>query len=455
MDFDVIVIGGGISGSIAAIAAAREGAKTLLVERFGFLGGTLTACGVGPMMTFHAGEKQVVRGIPEEIICRLKRKGLSPGHLADTVQYTATVTPFDNEGLKTELEEMLLKSGAKILYHTMLAGVEVENGSIKGVSLCGKTGMLKLQAKVYIDATGDADLSNLSGVKCSVGRESDGKTQAVSMMVRVNNVDIEKTRTYMHMHPEEFPGLLEGTAVINQAPRLGAGGFVGVVAKAKKAGVYSLPGPEVLFFEGNTPGEVIINTSRIYGYDTLNPWQLSQAEITGRQQANEIMQFFKMFMPGFEQARMMFTGPFLGVRSSRQIQGDYVLSDEDLMQYRTFSDAIAYSGYPVDIHSPDGALNKEQQKAHLMENKAEMGTVRQLPYRCLTNPVIHNLLTVGRCISVSYRAQGAFRTAPIAGAVGQAGGVAAVLAVKQGTSVRNVEPQLLRQTIKAQGGYIE
>lgn len=455
MQYDVIVMGGGISGCMAAIAAARMGASVLLVERLPFLGGTLTACGVGPMMSFHAGEKQVVCGIPDELVQRLVKKGFSPGHIVDTIGYTATVTPFDNEGMKTELENMVIESGCKVLYHTLLAGVGHGQYGIDCLSLCGKTGPMKVAAKVYVDATGDGDLSAMAGVGFSIGRPQDDKPQAISMMLRVNNVNMAEVRAYIAGHSQEFPALEGKEDLPLKASRLGAGGFTEAVARAKADGAYPALGPEVLMFECNTPGEVIINTSRLYGYNTLDAWSLSEAEIAGRQQAAELYRFAKAYLPGFQKAQLMYTGPYLGIRSSRQIQGEYTVTDEDLQYCRVFEDAVAYSGYPADIHSPDGAFEKQQQRDHLNENRRSYGQVRQLPYRCLVNPVVDNLITVGRCASLSFKAQGAFRTAPIAGAIGQAGGTAAALAARHGCPARAVNAQALRRTLAQQGAYVE
>ncbi|MGE9293875.1 MAG: FAD-dependent oxidoreductase, partial [Puniceicoccales bacterium] len=164
--YDIIVLGGGPSGANAAIAAARAGQKVLLIEKHGFLGGSLTAMGVGPMMSFHnpAGE-QVVLGQPEELIQRMMAKGTSPGHIPDSVTYCSTVTPFDSEALKIELELMIREAGAEILYHTHFATAQKdENGNVQSITVCNKAGLQTYAAKVFIDATGDGDLLATLGV---------------------------------------------------------------------------------------------------------------------------------------------------------------------------------------------------------------------------------------------------------------------------------------------------
>lgn len=182
--YDIIIVGGGISGSIAAIAASRNGSKVLIIEQYGFLGGMLTAAGVGPMMTFHVEDKQVIQGITGELIDRMVKKGKSPGHIVDAIGYTYTVTPFDAEWMKHELELMLLENHCDILYHSMLAEVEVKEGNIKSITVCNKEGLTKLYSKVFIDATGDGDLSVWSGVDFIKGREKDGALQPMTAKSR-------------------------------------------------------------------------------------------------------------------------------------------------------------------------------------------------------------------------------------------------------------------------------
>jgi hypothetical protein len=444
--YDVLVVGGGISGAMAAIGAARAGAKTLVLEKYGFLGGMLTAAGVGPMMSFHAGEQQVIQGTTGELIDRLTAKGRSPGHLFDTTGFTYTVTPFDLEGMKRELELMLTEAGGEVLYHAMLAGTKTASGRIKSITVCTKAGLLDLQARVFVDATGDAALASSAGVDYNKGRESDGACQPMTMNMRMVNVDIPKVREYIKTHKEEFPRLEGDLEKIDQAPRLSIGGFAKTLAKAREAGDFTIPREDILFFEANTPGEVIVNTTRILGYDSDDPWSFSQAEIEGRRQTLELERFLKKYLPGFENAALVCTGPEIGVRSSRQIKGLYTLTGMDIHTRKPFADTIAHTGYPVDIHSPDG-----EGTAHV---KPEWGTYCNIPYRCLVNDRISNLVTVGRCISVDFEAQAAVRTTPTMGAVGQAGGIAAALAAADQTSVTAVDIDTLQRYLKEQGAFL-
>lgn len=447
MEYDLIVVGGGISGCAAAISAARCGLDVLLIERYGFLGGTLTANGTGPMMTFHAGDRQVVRGITGELIDRLQAKGSSPGHIFDTTSYTFTVTPFDAEAMKRELETMVLEAGGKLLLHSFLCGVERRENRIESVTVCGKDGIKVLKAKVFIDATGDADLSRFSGLPVNVGRESDGKCQPVTLNMKLYNVDIPRARAHIEAHPEDFPRM--DCTALGKAPRLSVGGYNNTFALARESGEISFDREFLLYFETNNPGEVIVNTTRMSGIDPLDPESLTQAELEGRRQCVEVLQFVHRRIPGFENAVMAFTGPFIGVRGSAQIRGRHILTEQDILTCREFPDTVAHGAYPIDIHPPEGADD-----AMFDIPKLSGGAFYSIPYESLIGNC-ENLITVGRCISATFEAQAAIRVSPIAGAIGHGGGAAAAVAVTAGVPVQKVDTNVMRQLLLSQGAFLK
>lgn len=449
--YDLIVVGGGVSGSVAAIAAARLGVKVLVVEEQGFLGGSLTAMGVGPMMSFHnpAGE-QVVRGIPDELIERMKARGASLGHIPDTTTYCSTVTPFEAEELKIELETLLVAAGGDYLYHTQLAGIERQQDAIAAVVVCNKWGLTRLPAKFFIDATGDGDVAARAGVPFQAGREGDGAMQPMTMNLKLGNVDTAAIRQYAIDHPEDFlfhpVGREEALRRLRTAPRLSLAGFLKAWSAARARGEVDVPRDHVLFFETPVPGVVIVNTSRITGLDPTDPFQLSRAESIGRRQCVQIFQFLRNHAVGFRDAIRMDTAAKVGVRESRHIQGRYVLTAEDLLTARAFPDCIAIGGYPIDIHSPGEDVT---QTTHLKPS-----TQYQIPLRALIPEEIVNLVVVGRCISATHEAAAAFRVTPISMAIGQGGGVAAAEAIRSGTSVGAVPFEKIRTRLIEQNAFL-
>lgn len=449
--YDVIVMGGGVSGSIAAIAAARLGARTLLVEEQGFLGGSLTSMGVGPMMSFHNGAgEQLVRGVPDELITRLQRRGASPGHIPDTTTYCSTVTPFDSEELKIELETMLAEAGGEVLYHTQLAAVLRDGGRIDRIVVCNKAGLTSLAAKTFIDSTGDGDLACRAGAAFQIGRERDQVSQPMTMNLKLGNVDTAAIRAYVQAHPEDFDwphGVETGLSRLEVSPRISLGGFRKAWLAARARGEVDVPRDNVLFFETATPGVIIVNTSRVQGLDATNPFELSRAESLGRRQCAQIHLFLRKHCAGFANAVRMDTAPKIGVRESRHIEGLHRLTADDLVNERAFPDPIALGGYPIDIHSPNGI---QTDSVHLRPTISY-----QIPLRSLLVADPANLVVVGRCISATHEAAAAFRVTPIAMAIGQAGGVTAALAARDtlgGTAA--VSYDAVRTQLLAQGAQL-
>ncbi|MBW3552425.1 MAG: FAD-dependent oxidoreductase [Gemmatimonadetes bacterium] len=449
--YDVIVVGGGPSGALAGIAAARAGGRTLVVEQHGFFGGSLTAMGVGPMMSFHnnVGE-QVVRGLPQELIDRLVARGASPGHIEDSTTYVTTVTPFDSEALKMELERMLLDAGGDPLFHTQLAAVQLDDESrIAEVLLSNKAGLTAYRAATFVDASGDGDLAARAGVPFILGRERDGATQPMTMNLKVGNVDTERIRRYALENPDDFVfahGVEEGLDRLKRTPRLSLAGFRRAWDAAKGRGEVDVPREHVLFFETATPGVVIVNTSRVQGLDATDPLQLSRAELIGRQQCAQIFDFLRRHCPGFEDAVRMDAAAQIGVRESRHVEGLYTVTAEDLATQRAFPDPVALGGYPIDVHSPEEARTES---VHFRP-----GTTYQIPMRALLVAEPANLVIAGRCISATHEAMAAFRVTPIAMAIGQAAGAIAALSAARRTPPAELAYEEVRDLLVAQGARL-
>ncbi|GHV93902.1 hypothetical protein AGMMS50293_02220 [Spirochaetia bacterium] len=445
-NYDVIVIGGGPAGAMAAIAAGRNGARTLVVEQYGYLGGALTAGGTGPMMTYHAGKRQVIDGIPGEFIRRMVKEGFSPGHMEDFVGYTSSVTPFDSEGMKLVLENMVLESGAELLYHTVYTGCEVRDGKISGVKLFSKNGFFDASARVYVDASADGDLAVHAGVNAEFGRKQDGLAQPMTMNMKLYNVDREKVINYVLRNKDDMLSTIPFDR-LREIPRTGLQGAYKLIQKAKDEGKFTIDRNQLLCFETNNQGEFIVNMSRIIKKSGVDPFDLTAAEIEGRRQCFELFRFLRENIPGFENSIMLSTGPNIGTRESRRISGVYQMTAEDLLGNVMFDDAIAMSGYPIDIHSPDGS-----QTNHTF---LKPGSWYSVSYRSLISREIKNMVVAGRCISATHEALAAIRTTPLVMAMGQAAGTAAALAGKTDAAVQNVDITGLRQALIKDGAFLE
>lgn len=446
LTYDVVIIGGGPAGTVAAIASARCGARTLLVEQNGYLGGMLTMAGTGPQMTFHAGSTQVVQGIAEEIVARLVKEGFSPGHMEDFVGYASSVTPFDAEGMKLILETMVKEAGADLLYHTVYTGCEWEDRKIRKVRLYAKQGFFEVSASVFIDASADADLATHAGIGSVYGREEDHLAQPMTMNIKVSNVNRDKMIEYIKNNSSDMLETIPFKR-LQLIPRSGMQGAYSVIRKAKEKGEFPIDRDMVLCFETNNPGEYILNMSRIIKKSALDSFDLTEAEIEGRKQAHAIVAFMRNYIPGFEHAVIVSTGPHIGIRESRKINGAYRLTASDLLENKMFEDAIAMGGYPIDIHSPDGGTMEH----HYLKK----GSWYSIPYRCLYTNELDNLLIAGRCISATHEACAAVRVTPILMAISEGAGTAAAIAAKQGIGVAAIDVAQLQNLLKDHGAFLE
>jgi hypothetical protein len=300
-----------------------------------------------------------------------------------------------------------------------------------------------------VDATGDGDLAARAGVRFQFGRAHDGAAQPMTMNLKLANVDTNAVRAFALEHPEDFlwhQGPEEGTRRLRTAQRFSLAGFCGAWRAARERGEVDVPRDHVLFFETAVPGVVIVNTSRVIGYDATDPMQLSLAEMAGRRQCAQIFRFLRQYAPGFSGAVRMDTAAKIGVRETRHIEGLYQLTAEDLITARPFGDAIALGGYPIDIHAPGGDSNST------LAVKAD--AAYQVPLRSLLVADPRNLLVVGRCVSATHEAAAAIRVTPIAMAIGQAGGVVAALAAERGSALADVPFGLVREQLLAQGACL-
>ncbi len=436
LETDVVVIGGGPAGIAAAIASGRQGARTVLIERYGFVGGMSTAAMVYPWMTFHTDRgEQVIKGIAQEIVDRLQACGGSPGHLRDTVGFVHTLTPYHPEIYQVVATDMLREAGVKLLLHSFVDEVHTAEGRITAVRITSKSGKLDVRAQQFVDTSGDADVAYLSGAEIVQGREGDRQSQPMTMKFRMRGVDLAKVKQYIQAHPEEF---YEKTPVaeLDRIPLTGVSGFY---SHWKRSGV-PINRDQVLFFTGPADDEVLINCTRVQGLDATDAEDLTLAEQEGRKQVLMMAEFLQRDVPGFERASVSAVAPQIGIRESRRIIGRYTLAKEDVTSGRKFDDRIARSGYPIDIHDPSG---KGVAAAFISGDGAY-----DIPYRCLLSRNIANLLAAGRCISTSHEALATTRLTPSCMATGQAAGTAAALSVLHTVDPAELSVALLQEKLR-------
>ena len=413
---DIIVIGGGFTGVCAAVAAARHGAKVTLFEKTGSLGGAAAVNLINPFMpnkTEICGvSTELAQGLYTEIRGRLKDEF---GALLPSNGLT-----FHEEYLKILLDRMTRDAGVKVVFHATLCGVEKDGEDILSVTMAQIDGVKKHTAKVFIDATGDGALAFMAGASVRVGRPEDGLCQPMTTCFRIANIDIDT----FDQHRAEVQELYK---------------------KFQAEGKIKNPRENILIFPTMVDGMLHFNTTRVILKNPVDAEDLSAAEMEAREQVLEMFTFLKENAPGFEKAQLVNSGD-VGVRESRMVDGQYVLTGDDLIAQKRFDDVIACGNYDIDIHNPAGTGT-----SHYYFPK---GQYYDIPLRALRPAGIGNLLVGGRCISVTHEAQASVRIMPICCVPGQAAGVAAWAAVQGGVSLDEADVSLIQKTLKADGAFL-
>jgi len=459
-EHDVIVAGGGPAGVVAAIASARNGSDTLLVERYGFLGGAITGQFVTTLNSFLDMQgRQIVGGIPQEVIDRLQKLGGTLGHLQDNLWWsTGSITLVDPALMKHVLLETALEAGVKLLLHTHVQDVVMDGDTIKGVVVANKGGAQAILGRLVVDSTGDGDVASSAGAPYVRGR-GDGSMQHVSLMLRMGNVDQEKILAYVRENPGQFiigenpygRRSVEETIAqlhdIYQAPAMA--GFFKLVEEAVERGDMHPFSPRGGLCLQMTPrrGEMGVYATNVANVDSTDAWNLTRAEIELRRQALITVQFLKKYVPGFESAHLIDVAPQVGVRETRRIIGEYVLTEEDVLEGRKFPDVIAKGSHPADIHSPDDP--KKVIHLHVKD-----GGSYDIPYRCLVPKKVDNLLVAGRCASATHEAMGSARVVGTCMAMGQAAGTAAALCATYRVVPRWLDVEKLQKRLVEQGAVL-
>lgn len=439
--YDCIVGGAGPAGICAAVSLARNGKKVLLIEKNAMIGGTNILSLVGPLMTYHDNQKQIIGGIASEIIDRLVEKKGTLGHISDPLGFCSTVTPFDVETLKEVYFEMIEEAGVELLLHSLITNVKTiskqnDLSSVKEIEVATPLKM-NFKADYFIDATGDGYICDFAKAESFIGRSSDHLCQPMTMPFIVGNVDLDKLRLSMKEEPQNF--------VLNEKydfKYVGVSGFFKEVEKAKQENNFHIERDRVLLFENVKANEVTINMTRVQKYSSLDVFELTKAELEGRKQVKEVFQFLKHYIPGFENSYIVTTPYQIGVRESRHIVCEYIMTKEDILNNQTFDDAIVKGAFPMDIHSPSGNI------LELIEQKELQ---YQIPLRSIIVKGFDNLLVAGRLIGATHEAAASLRVTPVAMALGEAAGLAINEAIHKKQSIREIDASIFSNILMEKG----
>lgn len=439
---DVLVCGGGTAGFTAALAAARNGADVLLIEHKGYIGGTLVT-GAGPLHSFfnlynaypEAGKHQVVQGMAQEIVTRLMERGQSPGHLEQKKGggYDSVITLIDWEGYKALALEMLQEAGVRILLHTDSVAVIKDGERVQYVVIQGKSGREAVRAKVVIDTTGDADVAFQAG--CQV--EKRHHTTSVGMPFTMNNVDMKRLKAYLEekdiitqlvIGEEQIPG--------SCAMRLGFDlkKLPEFTEYMTETGIWGPLGYSI--HEGEF---TYINGTSVRNVDAADTEELTRAEIKLRLQVATLARMLIEHVPGFENAYVSRTPDKIGVRLTRIVQCDHVLSLEEIVNGTRFEDEVFLYGF----HDCAPRITIKDGKWY------------GFPYRAMLPKGVDGLLVAGRCVTREWEAHMSTRNTVSCMAQGQAAGTAAALAAKDGVNPRQVNVKKLQQLLREQGVFLD
>ena len=413
-EYNLIVIGGGLSGVAAAVCAAREGLNVLLVERMGCLGGAMSNCSVYPFMK-HAikyadGTKRILSaGIFAEMCKRHRELG------------GVSERGWQPEIFKIMLDRLVEEASVKVMFHTQLIDVVKEDRKISAVRLLGKHGIFEVNADYFIDASGDGDLMAYAGCEYQLGRESDGLCQPMTTNFRISGVDIEK-------YKEDKPRLQE------------------LFKRFNEEGKISVPRENMLINGNLGEGVLHFNSTRVVKMNPLDSTDLSLAEMEARRQVLEIYNFLRTNSDAFKNSTLVLIAPEIGVRESRKLKGVHVLTADELKQCVDFEDSIALGNYMIDIHNPDGVGTYRY--------RFQPEEYYRIPYRSLVPKEIDNMLVAGRCLSADHEAHSAVRIMPICACLGQAAGTAIAQAQHTGKTVHNVDVSAVQSKLVANGAEI-
>jgi hypothetical protein len=412
-EYDVVVVGGGAGGVGAAMGAARENVSVLLVERYGFLGGEATGGLVNTFMPYKLGQENLTNPAFDEIELRLEA--------AHALTSDETLGPdrktFDEEALKLVLDQVMQDYGVDVLLHSFFGDLEMSGSRIQRIHTYGKSGRIAVSGRVYIDGTGDGDLAARAGAPFEIGRPGDGLCQPMTTYFQVGGIP-----------PDAWiPDLKQE--------------LVEIIAEAKSTGELEEPYDNVHIHRCVDPRVYAIQCNHVVGLSGTDTEDLTVAEQLGRQQVHALYRIFRRLSPHFREARLLKTGVHIGVRETRRVLGEYVLTAEDAIHAIKFADGIARSKNSASLHNPEGPHRGSRVRV-------PAGAYYEIPYRCLVPQAVDNLLLGSRCLSATHEAHAALRMIPTMVSVGEAAGMAAAWAARENVLPGEIDGEALKARLR-------
>ena len=451
-EFDVVVLGAGPGGLAAALAAARNGARVLLAEKNGYLGGNMTL-GLPLLGFLDKDGKTVIKGIAQEFIDDLRAYKTPYGpaassHLACPMHNSVTL--YDHELFKFVAIRKVLDAGIEILLHAEIVSANVENMRLKSIELMGKGWIVEVAAKVFIDGTGDGDMAWMAGASYAKGQKDTGILQPPTLMFTLRGVDTDKTVDYVAEHPEQMelcpttevgPGY--NAEFFRKNPNYVLVGLRKLFAELRAQGKMPVDRDTLICIKSLLPDEVHLNCTRHLGTDGSDVFSLTHAEIEGYLQVEKFVETLRQYVPGYEHCYISQIYPTMGIRESRRFKGMAELTEDMVMRGELGEDTIGIGSYIIDIHLGNG-------EGTVCKKVPPYG----LPYGITVSSEIDGLMFAGRCASMDAVAMSSARVMPILMAMGEGAGVGAALAVRQGISPRDVDVQEVRRILAASGAQL-
>ena len=438
--YDLVVAGGGPAGAAAAISAARLGAKVLLVEATGCMGGVGTSGLVTEFDPMADGERGLVGGVMLEVVETLYKRGFINRHISPDSWRKAymTWTPFNVEGYKLILDEFVTKAGAEVRFFTRVidADCDAKVGKVNGVILSNIEGYRYVGAKTFVDGTGDAVLADLCGVVCREAGRDTPHIMPATLCSLCASLDFERF---------EAPSGNEEDSYQQKA-----------VERAVRDGFFTQPDLHLpgFFRVGERVGS--LNAGHMFNLNSLRCKSLTDGVMLGRRLAQEYVAFYRKYVPGCEKLEHVVTASLVGVRESRRIVGEYEMNVNDLMGRRQFPDQIGVFAKAIDIHPYD--TSKEEYERYLEEynkyGRLRVGEFFGIPYGVLVPKGWKNLWVAGRCVSTDVKVQGSIRVQPAASMMGQAAGTAAIQSIKTRRAADELDTEQLVSTLRTAGAYL-